>query len=171
MPVYVIQAGDGGPCKIGHGRDVRQRLSELQTATHVRLRLIAAYEGGAAAEAALHRHFADFRLSGEWFDLTPEAALRDIKLKPFDASKRVAAAPKSRPYLIALMDDRGIEPVGSRRIGPGRHAFELTRLSNAFAKKVGEAEIGVELLSQPEPPFPYLGLTLLARCYTRRPAE
>jgi hypothetical protein len=33
MPVYVIQAGDGGPYKIGHTRNVAARLEILQTVT------------------------------------------------------------------------------------------------------------------------------------------
>jgi hypothetical protein len=154
VPVYVIQSGKG-PCKIGRAQDVRQRLSDLQTSTHEQLRLVAAYEGGVAEETALHRQFAALRLNGEWFDLTPEAALRDIKLKPFEAPPKQARASgyvpvtKWRPYLIELMDDAGLEPVGARRIGPGYHDAELTRMTNAFSEKRGDHVIGVDLITWP----------------------
>lgn len=153
MPVYVIQAGKGGPCKIGRAKDVRQRLSDLQTSTHVQLRLVSAYEGGVAEETALHRQFAALRLNGEWFDLTPEAALRDIKLTPIDPPPKQQRAyvpvPKWRPYLIELMDDAGLEPVGMRRIGPGYHDAELIRMTNAFSEKRGDLVIGVDLITWP----------------------
>ena len=64
--VYFVLSGDQH-VKIGHTRNARVRLTELQIATHTPLRLVALLPGGAAREAALHRRFARFRVHGEWF--------------------------------------------------------------------------------------------------------
>jgi hypothetical protein len=72
--VYVIQALDGGPVKIGHStrRGVQSRLKSLQIGNHQRLTVRATYSGGMWLERALHEFFALSRLSGEWFWVTQE---------------------------------------------------------------------------------------------------
>jgi len=65
--VYFIQAGDGGPIKIGTATDVAKRLSTLQTAHHEKLRVVATIDGGRERELAVHANFAEDRLHGEWF--------------------------------------------------------------------------------------------------------
>lgn len=67
--VYFIQAGDGGPVKIGHTlkTTVRRRLETLQTAHHLELRLLLAVTGSVVDEQRLHRDFAALRIRGEWF--------------------------------------------------------------------------------------------------------
>lgn len=72
--VYLVQAGDSGPIKIGHTLAERldQRLGELQTGSPQRLRLLATLPGGKSREAELHRKFQSNRISGEWFKPTPE---------------------------------------------------------------------------------------------------
>src|SRR3954471_11906977 len=82
MPVYVIQAGEGGPCKIGHATNVAKRRSQLQCSTHVRLRLVAVYEGGEPQERVLHELFKADRVGGEWFNLRLPDALEAIRLAP-----------------------------------------------------------------------------------------
>jgi hypothetical protein len=82
MPVYVIQAGEGGPCKIGHAANVSRRLAGMQTATHVQLRVVAVYEGGEPEERALHEQFKAVRLKGEWFKLSLPDDLNRIRLAP-----------------------------------------------------------------------------------------
>lgn len=67
MAVYFIQAGEGGPVKIGKADDPRARMSELQVAHHVELSLMRVIEGDLAVEQWLHRHYADLHLRGEWF--------------------------------------------------------------------------------------------------------
>lgn len=70
--VYFIQAVSGGPIKIGTSSDVEQRLSTLQCASPVKLRIIGLISGGIHHEAALHRRLAVHRLHGEWFADAPE---------------------------------------------------------------------------------------------------
>jgi len=64
---YLIQAGDGGPIKIGSTRkNPLERLAALQTAHHEQLHILGII-GGTDAERNLHKRFADWRLHGEWF--------------------------------------------------------------------------------------------------------
>lgn len=80
MAVYAIQAGAGGPIKIGIAADPNKRLQNLQTASYTKLQLIAAFEGGRREERALHERFAAHRLEGEWFSVDAETVLAAIDL-------------------------------------------------------------------------------------------
>ena len=65
--IYFIQAGDGGPIKIGLARDAHVRAKGLQTAHYETLRIIGIVEGDFETETRLHNLFANYRLRGEWF--------------------------------------------------------------------------------------------------------
>ncbi len=65
--VYFIQAGIGGPIKIGVARNPSSRLAELRTGSHLPLRLVAAVPGAYDLEAELHADFAAHRTHVEWF--------------------------------------------------------------------------------------------------------
>ncbi len=69
--VYIVQAIDGGPVKIGttrHNR-LKQRISELQTGNPSTLRCVRLFRGGKGLEARLHALFDSQRISprSEWF--------------------------------------------------------------------------------------------------------
>jgi hypothetical protein len=70
--VYFVQAGDGGPIKIGLTDDVRARMAQLQTGNPFKLKLLGFFIGSVHDERALHTRFARWRLEGEWFVVTPE---------------------------------------------------------------------------------------------------
>lgn len=72
MPVYFVQAGEGGPVKIGYANEegVIRRLYIIQSNNHVRLTLLRVLSGD--AEFAMHQRFAHLRLHGEWFTYSPE---------------------------------------------------------------------------------------------------
>jgi len=70
--VYFVQAGIDGPIKIGWSQDVSRRISELQTANAMRLRLLGTVPGTLEDEAAMHARFARFRIEAEWFQNVPE---------------------------------------------------------------------------------------------------
>jgi DNA-binding XRE family transcriptional regulator len=70
--VYFVQAGDGGNIKIGISRNVRGRLSKMQTDAGVHLTLMGLCEGDETLEQSLHRELEKFRVTGEWFSPAPE---------------------------------------------------------------------------------------------------
>jgi hypothetical protein len=69
--VYFIAAEDG-PVKIGVATKPKNRLKELQTSHHQRLAILATCDGDVELEKAYHKRFAAHRLSGEWFERSPE---------------------------------------------------------------------------------------------------
>lgn len=75
MPVYAIQAGDGGPVKIGVAADVEKRVRQLQTGQSARLRVLHVWQGDRGMERELHRRLAGHHVGGEWF--APVPALLD----------------------------------------------------------------------------------------------
>ena len=77
--LYAIQAGDGGPIKIGMTRNPAERLATLQQGNAEHLHGIAAWSGFPFEEKQIHQEFADARLRGEWFK--PTDALVDLVLR------------------------------------------------------------------------------------------
>ncbi len=68
---YLIQGEYGGPIKIGFTRSsLRGRLSSIQTGNPERLRVVLRIPGD--RERELHQAFAEYRLGGEWFDVSVE---------------------------------------------------------------------------------------------------
>ena len=83
--IYFVQ-GDTH-VKIGRTTNLTVRLTALQAASPVPLRLLATLTEGATDEATLHRRFAHLRVHGEWFQQTAE-------LQAFvDAVSREASCP------------------------------------------------------------------------------
>ena len=75
MAVYIIQAGDRGPVKIGMARSAKARLRSLQVAHYENLTLRRVIESGpldAAVEAWMHQRFNEHHIRGEWFTHVPE---------------------------------------------------------------------------------------------------
>src|SRR5690242_3049440 len=67
MAVYFIQAGEGGPIKIGCAIQPAKRMQELQTGNALKLRLRAVVPGSLEVERRLHDWFSEWRMQGEWF--------------------------------------------------------------------------------------------------------
>ena len=70
MPVYFIQAGDGGPIKIGFAIDPKRRLRSLQDGAADGLRLLGTKAGSKKDERLLHQKYKTERIRGEWFCAT-----------------------------------------------------------------------------------------------------
>jgi hypothetical protein len=70
ISTYVVEAVGTGTVKIGKSNNIAARIASLQTSNANELRLIAQLKGD--VEATLHSQLAAYRLSGEWFRLTPE---------------------------------------------------------------------------------------------------
>jgi hypothetical protein len=68
--VYFAQAGNR--IKIGWSRNVAQRITQLQTGNPEPVQLLATTPGARTLERQLHTRFAAARLTGEWFQNTPE---------------------------------------------------------------------------------------------------
>ena len=68
MAVYFMQAGEGGPVKIGFSHDPRVRRRSLQTALPWELIMLAVRPNATIEdEKALHGQFRHCRIRGEWF--------------------------------------------------------------------------------------------------------
>jgi hypothetical protein len=71
-PSYVYFIGDGDKVKIGTAGNVDKRLAALQCATARRLGKLLVIPGSFRDENRLHKRFAAYRLSGEWFQFSDE---------------------------------------------------------------------------------------------------
>lgn len=70
--IYVIAPEDSSVVKIGHTtNEPKDRIGTLQTGNPDRLVVRWAGEGDAQLEKHLHAVFKDYRVRGEWFDLSP----------------------------------------------------------------------------------------------------
>lgn len=79
MPVYLIQAGENGPVKIGFAAHVTIRLADLQSAHYEELRLLRTVsDAGRNVERWLHRQFREQRIRGEWFRFDPAMLTVDV---------------------------------------------------------------------------------------------
>jgi Meiotically up-regulated gene 113 len=78
--VYVIQAGEDGPVKIGSAREPSWRLNQLQCGSwqELHLRAVVPCQCSMAMELDAHALANSRRIRGEWFDLTPEEAVEYI---------------------------------------------------------------------------------------------
>lgn len=65
--VYAIGNPESDLVKIGRSANTARRLGELQPASSFKLAVLWDTEGGCVLENALHRHFDNRRVHGEWF--------------------------------------------------------------------------------------------------------
>jgi hypothetical protein len=70
--IYFIQAGPGGPIKIGYAIDVQVRVKQLQTGSHEELVTLKSIPGDKKREMAIHKALSVYRKQGEWFHPTGE---------------------------------------------------------------------------------------------------
>lgn len=77
--VYFVRGAD--LVKIGHARDVRERISTLQTGSPVPLVLLAMAHGGFLEERDYHHRFRAHRAHGEWFSLHEDLAETILEIR------------------------------------------------------------------------------------------
>jgi hypothetical protein len=72
MSVYFITARDVGMVKIGCAYDPLSRLRDIQVCCPVELKIEAVMKGFYQEEREFHARFAEHRVRGEWFRITPD---------------------------------------------------------------------------------------------------
>ena len=79
--LYVIGEGKGcGVVKIGRSSNPADRLAEIQTGNHKKMRLLYVEPDAGHIERRVHQQFTKMHISGEWFDFgawDPVAAVRE----------------------------------------------------------------------------------------------
>jgi DNA-binding Xre family transcriptional regulator len=115
LAVYFVQAGHGGPIKIGLAKDVGCRVANMQTGNPKKLRVIGTIPAASEhIEAELHRRFQAGCVGGEWF--APSAELLNF------------IAEESSPWAA---DDRELLPARAcRPPEPDRAPVETIDLSD-----------------------------------------
>jgi hypothetical protein len=109
--VYMMQAGLRGPIKIGSVRggldEVERRRRELQCGCPHDLATVATAPGGPEIESLLHGYMGQYRVRGEWFDLS---SIADIPLEPavlmtwiYEAMLWTVGFESKAPIQIALL--------------------------------------------------------------------
>lgn len=76
--VYFIQPENGGPIKIGYSKNVKNRLTTLQTSNAYKLVVIGEVNAPMVAEQKLHMYLKHAKTYGEWFE-PDEIVLETIK--------------------------------------------------------------------------------------------
>ncbi len=116
--VYVIESAEGvRGVKIGVARNPKSRLRDLQVARPDLLRVAGVVVPSAgtalAVEQAAHAVAARYRLQGEWFDLSAEAALEAVRMadaaiaaggSPHQVAERLGARPLVPEHLRSAAD-------------------------------------------------------------------
>ena len=82
--IYFIEYHEFGPVKIGYATNIDKRLIGLQTACPYELKVLLGIPGGYECETALHMHFYDERMHGEWFSQTRKIKRLIRKLSQFE---------------------------------------------------------------------------------------
>lgn len=96
--VYFVRAGKTKFVKIGWTRDLRMRLSVLQTGNQAKLKVLRVLSGDRETEGSIQRWFASFRHRGEWFWLD-ESIAKFIADSEQDCVADEAMAKPDKPYL------------------------------------------------------------------------
>lgn len=100
MPVYFVQAGDDGPIKIGFAKNPVNRLPGLQVNNPARLRPLGQLEGDKTTERELHARFIGTRISGEWFEPSPDLLALAASAAPFPIRRAAFERPVGRQWSV-----------------------------------------------------------------------
>lgn len=78
--LYIMQSNNNGAFKVGISNNPKKRLSQLQTGSPFKLKIILILEGKSSLEKDLHSRLRSFRLGsfkGEWFSYDGLPSLPD----------------------------------------------------------------------------------------------
>lgn len=82
MSVYFITCRETATVKIGCADEPAKRLKAMQTGCPHKLVIEAVFKGSYKREREFHAQFAEHRIRGEWFNLTPEIEATIVKSDP-----------------------------------------------------------------------------------------
>lgn len=148
--VYAI-LNTAGHVKIGHTADVQSRMAGLKTGSSTTLRLYGSWAstraGAVQCETVAHRLLGVARLSGEWFDISPEEAGAVIEaiLAGDDEACDVASDAMTR---LSIRHELVVARRAVRTLYAARNTAELP-----FARWTVEA-FKAELRGEDHPPVP-----------------
>ena len=152
MAVYFIQAGDGGPVKIGIADDVASRLASLQTGCPAQLKILRLVRGDRPTEIEMHIRFARQRLRGEWFSFDPEmlsVALPDLPIPAVGIERRsvpaISAVPSGLSPLTRDLIQRAADFCVEHRISEARLATIVAKDGKFFKRVRGGGGLTVEM--------------------------
>ena len=108
MPVYILRAGAAPIVKIGWARNAVQRVKNLQTGHHERLRIIRLIDGPRSIEHWMQEHFADRCITGEWFRFCREM----LTVAP-DGAVPAEARPPMSPAKVKMLATKRAKKAGT----------------------------------------------------------
>lgn len=138
--IYFIRATKSGLIKIGHTEwPVESRMGSLQVGCPEPLELLGSYVAQRSEEHKLHKRFAQFRETGEWFRPSDELlSLIESKAKVKAARPTTAAVGGTAAYNGRLpsqsLASAKPEPSQSLSARPLRAAFPSDRAADVFLK-------------------------------------
>lgn len=105
--IYVVSQGESAIVKIGRGGNPKKRVAELQTGSPAPLLLLWTCDGDEKLESHLHAVFGEYRVRGEWFDLTPLGdAVAAVQSAVAEAPASLLKAPRFRGPAVVHPADK-----------------------------------------------------------------
>lgn len=105
--IYFIKS-DSGHIKIGYSNNnIEKRLDQLQCACPFNLTLLKTMRGGTKQEKLIHKHFAEFKVRGEWFVLSDEIQkFIDNPHEIDELSTKISIAPKKTKTTVRISSSK-----------------------------------------------------------------
>lgn len=125
--VYIVQAGEDGPVKIGMAVDPVLRFRELQSANWQELTMpaiVPVFGNRLKLEREAHRVATPYRIRGEWFDLTPVEAVSAViraasnigmDIAPFELAQQRAKEERGARYRMQFAQEEEDRRAAMRR--------------------------------------------------------
>ena len=138
--VYFLQAGDGGPIKIGFTKGKPEaRVRSLQTASPLKLILIGVVSGSNIEEKLLHHHLRSHRIAREWFHPVPQVteAMALAMSGEFPKKPEIIPAPKK---------PKTHKPRKQGKFSPINEIFEAFGGATCLAKAIGLSPVHTQTM-------------------------
>jgi len=144
MVIYFIRRISDGAIKIGYSRSVKDRVQVYKHDGS--LQLICLIDGDLGTEKKLHEIFAEYRISGEWFEPGKDLleyigsfAIGDVYR--MDEFKSRRAGDGKRHLNLVVSDEAGLVLDGIKKRGGFK---SLDNAMDSFLKKIKETSDGAD---------------------------